>query len=614
MFRALKSLVSSKNLKNKEKAPLDTKWVIPLSTDVLQTVFEYQSTDDALILAQASDQAKAAYKPKFGARSPQYLAEQMVQSAPEKKKKGKTQEIPNTMQSLLNLYGSGHPALASYKGSVKDGNRLFQNITAFQYTILKDQKDMQKTLLAAMSKDAAKAQIKELKSNGFQYQLLIEDKKAEEKHQKDEAALKKDIDFMFEKAEGAPLKLSIVIIASAQCVYREAYTKALNALRPLLDDPFCVEGQPFRGYMMGRVLWAAKMMNDTETLNRYIPQLYKILASKGKSEDRAFALSMLAIADDKNYKSIQPHMWAMTEHLKEWYNTCVKYAASNPDKVEEAKPYIQEALTHYVWSLVLNFLAALKGEDYSVRSLVRSALEEVGKSHHPVDGLLNIPEDQGQAWAIGLMRANIFRGRLPVVIIPRLKAKEYHEKFAEAFDKSIQSAREKNLVAPALMGTLSSLKKEGVTLIQCRIPDLKTEVNHTFAKPVKDQEIPISTHVPHYGHKFKIRNVYLQEDNTLAVVAYLKNYGGGCLEPIWVGDKVKVKVEETLPIKLYTVDSLQALKQKKAEFKNAKCIYAKKLQRKSFFPLIEIDPNAPRIEKDDDTPPLPKVVKINRRT
>ena len=573
-------------------AAVKTDWGIGLPLTIMTDIlFDYHTIGEAFNFAQVSDDAKAAYEKKIKIRFLEYIA---------KNQQADTQYVLNRFSVI---YGTG---LLSFKCSIQENSGpVYQDITAIQYTIWTGKSEMLKMLLNFLPRKEAVRQINDLKINGFKCQLITApsaDQKADQEREEHELKIK--IDLLFAEAKEDPLKLSVVVIASAQCVDLEIYNKSLTALLNVINK---MANNSFKAWMLGRAVWAAKLIHDPNTLKRYLPQLREMLPSLPIDAQCAHAWSYLAAADVKNYKKIEPYMLEATDHLQRIYL-----------KPELTDHEFWVALSDYMWSIILNAQAAAQVNNIRIGLMrTESLLQGIFEGYEALFPLaMKFPEQYGQAWAVGILASSI----------DKIDVEPMDDSLCGLqtglLEQSIRYSRDLNLKEQALMGRLHKLGKLGSKIEKREIPDLREVVQpKPLAKAMIKQPVHAIIGTPSSGYRFNIRYVYkVQRDSkdTLVVIALLTKRINAIalMEPQDYEDRVEVNVEKRLPTETIITLSITELEQAKKQFKGAECIYASKIKRHCFFRIIEttITENRPAIlvantTVEDGEPQLPKCAK-----
>lgn len=243
--------------------------------------------------------------------------------------------------------------------------------------------------------------------------------------------------------------------------YKNLYYQIKADLLQALDK---TDDSSFKAWMLGRVILAAKLMNDNETLNFWLPKMKAILEKcvkdNTKDEFTAWAWGYLAALDKKEYKAAKKEMLIEAQDLTKLYHKLYQEQQQNVlegkslDEKDEAK--LQAALSNALWAHVMNLQAAAKDKDGLTFRMILLEIKQIKGSNSVAEaltkGLLRTAASNDYpAWAIGIVR----------LAAETLPDKELFNELEEPLKKAIHEAIRDKYFAEATLAqvNVSLIKK-----------------------------------------------------------------------------------------------------------------------------------------------------------
>lgn len=191
--------------------------------------------------------------------------------------------------------------------------------------------------------------------------------------------------------------LSLPLMAAAQQGDSETYKKVLASINPLLQN---MKPDSFKAWLLGRLLFAAKSINDNDTINKVQPELQAIINNFDNNNYSdiyyafyAWACGYLATLNNDEYFKMKKLMLDSANHLSDAY-----LGAQNHD-----------ALSNAMWAWVMDLQAAANANDKETYDFILKKIIEVSGQPTVEKALTNslirtATSSDYPAWAIGIVQ------------------------------------------------------------------------------------------------------------------------------------------------------------------------------------------------------------------
>lgn len=190
-------------------------------------------------------------------------------------------------------------------------------------------------------------------------------------------------------AYGRAYHLSVLLLVCVQESKRD-YENIRNEMLSALGK-MTPEQNSKKAWLLGRVLVAAKAMNDQKTVENTQVALRDLLNSPAtmKDEYSAWGWGYLANADEAEYKKTKTAM--------------VNAAENETRKYEEAPTKTKDMLSSVLWAWVMNLQAAANASDEETYKEALSQIKSATTEKTLASALSKgIPEGDYQAWAFSI--------------------------------------------------------------------------------------------------------------------------------------------------------------------------------------------------------------------
>lgn len=211
--------------------------------------------------------------------------------------------------------------------------------------------------------------------------------------------------------------LSVALTASAKLKSLDEYKKNLKDINISLSKS---EDDSRKTWMLGRVALAASQMDDEKTVADTLIQLKKLLPNVKKDACYAWALGYMAAINTNEYKE-------------------------NKEKMLEAVKFLTKA-ADVLWAHVMNLQAAAKEGDQDCFNEILVQMKKYTKKETIAEALSTIPQDDWQAWALGIV----------LKAAATIRKKELYDELLEPSRLAITDAIKVNSMANALLAELDA--------------------------------------------------------------------------------------------------------------------------------------------------------------